>query len=282
MAERLETAGETDDAAVARERATRAEVESATILAAADATAPDHPALVEFLFTEALTAEDWETCQHLATRAARLNTDKAGGLIFKGRFELAQQQNEQAVRTLTSATDRMHFSSLAWRLLGRAHENLGNFDSARRSYEEAYRCNPNDRFAVRWYVGLLRQIGDDVRALLVLRQARLGIQNDPVFVDAWLEMEAAVGEAALAVRERRSIYKKTPDNRLNAMRLVAFLSQAKPNREFVQTPAGTPRYTESEWKFLTAGERECALNGVSAAWASECDEILASLLSGAS
>ena len=277
QAQRHEAAGALDDAAEARVRAERATAEFDAVLAAAEQLAPDHAALLEFRFTEALAVEDWDRCAELAARAQKVDADQAGGLLFKGRLELARGQLEEAVRTLTDATVRKHFSSLAWRLLGRSHERIGNFADALQNYEEAYDCNPNDRFAVRWYVGLLSQLGEKVRALRVLQTARQVIPDDAMLRDQWLQLEADVGDVNLALRERRATYEATPGDQLNAMRLVALLSLVKPVRELVLNDQGKPKYDLDQWNLRNLEERQKMLDEVAAAWAQEADAIVAGL-----
>ncbi|MHC4428414.1 MAG: tetratricopeptide repeat protein, partial [Planctomycetota bacterium] len=276
-ARRYEAEGNTEAATDARARAERAREEVEPLLAAADQATPDHPALLEFFFTEAVGEGNWDRAEEIVVRAQRTDADQAGGLIFKGRLELAQFKFEAAVRTLTDATERKHFSSLAWRLLGRAHEQMGNFAEALRAYEEAYRCNPTDRYAIRWYVGLLHQTGEMVRALRVLKTARQAIPDDPTLRNQWLELESEVGNVSLTFRERRETYRANPEDTLNAMRLVALLSRAKPSREFVLDDAGKPRYEVDKWNLLPLKQREEALEKVAAEWAAECDQILQSL-----
>ena len=116
------------------------------------------------VFAEAIAREDWEATSQLVQRARDVNADQAHGLIFQGRDELVRAEFEQAVGTLNEATTYIRHSSAVWRLVGVAHEELGNYSEAKRAYEEAYRCNPNDWVALRRYARLLVQMDEKVRA----------------------------------------------------------------------------------------------------------------------
>ncbi|MHC4414837.1 MAG: tetratricopeptide repeat protein [Planctomycetota bacterium] len=280
IAQRNEDEGDHESAATVRSRTDRADEEAQRSLARIEQIAPDHPVLLEFLFSEALEAGDPVKIKALVDRAQAANADQAGGLIFKGRQELTQQDFEQAVQTLTEATERKHYSSFAWRLLGQAHEGLGNFGEALDAYEESYGCNPNDPFAVRWYVNLLMQTGEKTRALLVLRTARHTIPDDELLQESWLQLEADVGDLALAISRRREIYERSPDNRRNAMQLAAVLGEAAPNYEHIMDEKGGREFAAEEWKVLSASERRQLLEQVRTEWTRESEEILDELEAG--
>jgi tetratricopeptide (TPR) repeat protein len=285
IAARQDDAGDEEKAAHTRSRAEVARNEAEQFLARAKAIAPSHATLIDHLFNEAVLAGDEQALADLAEQARATNADQAGGLIYKGRLEMFRagqpgadrQEYERAAQTLTEATDRKNYSALAWRLLGRCYERLGNFPEALRAYEEAYTCNPNDRYVVRWYVTLLIQTGDRTRALRHLRAARRTVEGDKMLQELRLQLEAASGNLALAIQERRWMYQQAPENRSNAMRLVALLSKSKPTFEHILDEQGVPRFDAARWGMLSDQDRRSALERVATQWKEESEYIIAAL-----
>jgi tetratricopeptide (TPR) repeat protein len=260
-----------------RAQAAAARDEAERFLARATELDPGHPLLLDHLFNEAVFAQDEQALEDLAAQARAVDADKAGGLIFRARLELYRQEYERAVQSLTEATSRKDYSSLAWRLLGRAYERLGNFAEALRAYERAYACNPNDRRALRWYVTLLVQTGDETRALRLLRAAGRTAPGDDALRELRLQLEAGVGNLALALRERYRIYLRSPGNRRNTLRLLELLARSQPTHEHIINEQGEPTFDAGQWAVLSERERQDALGLVAAQWQERSAEILAAL-----
>jgi tetratricopeptide (TPR) repeat protein len=274
QATRLEKAGSTDEAARARSQAERAREAADEALARAHVLAPDHPLLLEYLFSEAIENESWADAERVVERAIATNADQARGELYRGRLSMARENYPAAVTAFTEATVRSGHTSMVWRLLGRAQEQSGNYFEARRSYEEAFRRNPADPIAVRWYVALLLRSGDTARALVVLRESHRAIPDDPAIMDQWLELEAVSGDLPLALERRRELYERTPGNRANALRLAALLGRAKPAREHILDDQGQPRYDAHKWQTLSAAERAERLADVKRGWRDEAQQII--------
>ena len=274
---RYEAAQDMEAADRARARAIVAHEESDVMLARALEIASAHPVLLEYLFNEALREQDWPELELLVARAKAADSDQAGGLIFSGRYELARENYEQAIRTLTEATERKHYSAVAWRFLGRAHERVGHFAEAVRAYEHSYTRNPNDRITIRWYVNLLLQTGERDRGLRVLRATKHTIPNDVLLREVRLQLEAEIGDAVVAIRERRRNYALRPKDRVNAMRLAGLLTMTSPTYEHVVDDQGNPRYKADAWQLLSEKERRDRLAESAAEWDRESKEILAAI-----
>jgi tetratricopeptide (TPR) repeat protein len=288
IAERQTALGDDETARQTRARADDAREEAEQFLVRATELAPDHASLIDHLFNEVLLAKDLPEQEKLAElerlteRARAVDADQAGGLIFRGRLEIYKGDYERAVQTLTDATIRKNWSALAWRLLGRAHELLGHLDDALQAYEEAYTCNPNDAFAVRWYVNLLVQKGDQTRALRILRSVQRTQYAGDELRDLWIQLEASVGELAVAIDERRTRYEQSsdlrvPEDQLNAMRLVALLGRAKPSYEHVVTQDGQRKYGANHWTLLSDQDRQEELAEVAANWEKYSNNIIVAL-----
>ncbi|UCD74965.1 MAG: tetratricopeptide repeat protein [Phycisphaerales bacterium] len=274
LASQREGNGDIEGAKASRDLAARADQEAAAYLTRAMSAAPDHPALVEGRFQQALLDENWELAEQLANRAVELNIDQANGLIYRGRYELHRRDFETAILTLVEATEVKPYSAPAWTALAVAYQNVGNLDDAERAYEEAYRINPNDMNTVREFVRLLLPRGKTTRALLILQTARLVAPNDEDIRDLWLALEVDIGDKPLALKTRRRLYRDNPENITNAMRLAALLGKLEPSYDLLLDADGEPRYTIGSWARLVPEEQERRLTQERERWNQEVDEIL--------
>jgi len=277
-AERVDKSNPTE-ASKARELSARAGVEAVKYAEQAALLEPDHPAVMDFQFSRAVEAKDWTKLDAVAKRAKELNLDQADGLLFRGRAELVQGKYQEAVRSLEAATDRISYSSAAWRSLGFAYQRMGNSGQALRAYEEAYKCNPNDIQSVREYLGVLLQRGEKARALRILQTAHLLVPDDVLLRDGWLQLESEIGDRSMALTTRRNWYKSDPNARQNALRLAQFLGQTAPTRELILDEKGQSTINESRWTRMTVDERQEALAKAKDEWYRESNSILDELSS---
>jgi tetratricopeptide (TPR) repeat protein len=273
----LRRAGSTAEADAAEEAARLAREQMEQALAEAIRLAPDDLQLLDFRFRRALVRSDWTEAETLARSAERLNADMAGGSLYAGVLALARGERAEAVRLLEQATARAPFASEAWRSLAIAFEQMGNFGRAKETYQQAYFINPNDADTVRRYVQLLGQVGDDDRALRVLRSARRLLPGDLRLREAWLALEIKAGDKAVALATRREIASTVPNDVMNVAQLATFLATAEPVREIMLDEQGAQRYPESRWLRMTAAEKQGAVEETKVQWHAECDAILARL-----
>lgn len=276
-AARAAASGDDDAAATIQALSVRMDEEADLLLARAQEIAPDHPLLLDTLLGEAIAAADWEAAEAILQRARETSADQAQGLIFRGRYELARSQPEQAVQTLNAATDRKPYSAAPWRMLGSAYEMLGNNVEARRAYEEAYARSPDDRVVVSLYVRLLERTGEKTRALAVLRDSQRLTTIDLQLQDVWLRLEMDVGDAVSAIQKRRELYELYPDQRVNAMQLASLLGGGKPSFEHILDDEGQSRFDMARWRQVQAKTRTKLLEQTAADWINESNAILDAL-----
>jgi tetratricopeptide (TPR) repeat protein len=277
LAVRQAAQGEAEAAKESQSLAAKALREAERFDALAESLAPGDRQLLDLRFNQALGAQDWTKLETLLQQAIAANADGAGGLILRGRVELAKANFRQAVQLLTEATARSPHEAHGWQFLGRAYEGMGNFGEALAAYERAYNANPNERFVVRWYVNLLMQTGEKDRALRVLNAAAHTLPGDGLLREARLQIEAEVGDVDRSMRDRRAIMEKEPRNRGNMVALVALLEKSKPGVEHVLDASGKPKYTTDQWKMLPEKERSELLAAAREKWLSEAETILGRL-----
>jgi tetratricopeptide (TPR) repeat protein len=273
----LKSRGEADAAAAAEQLAARAAEKAATYRRKAEELAPNDRRLIAQLFERAVADKRFDDAAAIVQRAQAADADQVGGLLFKGRLQLEQGQNDEAVRTLSQAAAQQDYSSVAWRLLGLAYERMGNLSDAKVAYQNAYDNNPNNIAIVKGYLRLLLRASDSPRALSVLRTARVLAPDDEEIQDTWLQLEFQVGNQQLAMERRRERYADDPANRINALRLAMLLVQARPTRETVVDASGKPRFEPREWSVMAIDQQRKLLDQVKAKWIEESDKILATI-----
>ena len=278
-ADELQRQKKTADADKMRAIAERAETEASKVAASMQASDPENPQLQEYLFVRALAASDWPKAEELVATARRLNTDSAGGVLTEGRLELARGNTRQAISALETATDRLSFSSYAWRTLAMAYQSAGNFAQAERAFEQAYRCNPNDIPGARVYLALLNRRGDKTRALQILRGIHRLAPQDVELRESWLTLESEVGDKALALRERLAVYAANKQDRPNAVGLALLVSTLDPTPETMLSDDGQPRYSPQRWASMSVAEKDEVRQATRQDWAAQADAIINGLSS---
>jgi tetratricopeptide (TPR) repeat protein len=273
--EEADNAADAEEARALRDRA-REMAESS--LRSARAEDPNHPILVNRLFTRSLESGretgEWSEAQTLANRAAEANLDGANGKLFFGRLAWAQQDTENAIALLEEVTKEIPHDPAAWRAYALSQLGVGNVRAALDAFEEAYRRNPMDLATVRPYVDLLLRAGERTRALLILQKARRLAAADVRVRETWLALEGEIGDKAEVLKRRRQLWELNPGNRLNAAQLVSFLSRTEPDRTTILDEEGRVEYTPATWDRLTQREQQRLIQMTKSDWEQEAGQIL--------
>ena len=222
----------------------------------AQSIAPENPAVVEQLFFRAIRSQDLAEADRLADVAARINADRADGLVFRAHVMLQRGQVQEAADALRQATEAGTATSQVWRLLGDTRFRLGQLPGAIDAYAEALRLNPNDVNAVTAYVVALANTGNQLEGLRIAREYRRFAARDPRLLEAWLRLEGSVGDKRMAIERRRQIADREPDNAANKIALAELLIDA-------QTAAGRDEARQIV-KALRATNDSIALVGLTA------------------
>jgi tetratricopeptide (TPR) repeat protein len=255
----------------------RADAAAKETLAKATAESAEHPFLIEQLFAEAVMSENWVEAERLAKVAETSNVDQTNGLLYRARIELARKNYAGAIVALNQAKTVNTFSSVVYRLLGVAYQQVGNNDEALTAFAQAYQRRPTDLINVALYVELLVQTGQKLRALEVLRQAVRIAPGNTALVDRQLILESEVGNPQLALQERQKRYKESPQDRTNALRLASLLAMQWPTSQHVVDASGNPRFSQVAWSRLSDVEQRRHLMEAKGAWLQQSEQILRDL-----
>lgn len=278
LIEQYEEGGDSASADEARAVRDRAEAKAQEYLEKARNADPENPMLLNQLFTRALQAGretgDWSEAERLANRAANANTDGAGGKLFLGRLAWSRGDQENALSLLRQVTQEVPHEASAWRALALAELGVGNVRSALENFEEAYRRNPMDLTTVRPYVDVLLRTGEQTRALLILQKARRASGTDVRLRETWLTLEGQIGDKAEVLKQRRQLWQIDPTDRLNAARLVQFLSETDPDRTTILDEEGRVQHSPATWDRLTQREQQRLIQRTESEWEQEAHRIL--------
>jgi len=283
-AARLARQGQSDEAAEAEAEATRIETEAERYHEQVKRLAPNDPTYLEYRFENAIDRNDFDAAKEIAARAAESNADRAEGLTYQARLELAQGNVDVAVRTLSEATKRLPFNPTLWRALGATYRQLGRIADAIGAFQNAIDRQPNDPITVRAFAELLMESGSYERALELLRDATAKGVGGRAIREMWLQAEAEAGDAFAAITERRRLYEQDPDDVANAVQLALLLANKEPDRRSVLDPrkrsadnTAVEKYTENEWMRLGQSERREELLKIKQAWIAEGEKIIAGI-----
>ncbi len=189
---------------------------------------PSHPAVVETGFLRSLARageDDFQAAERYVARATEENTDRIGGLTFKGRLELAKGDARAAEATFTRAVERSSLSPMAWRYLGQAQRLNGKIEASLQSLERAYQGRPDHRGIAEDYARILlaNQRGED--ALEVVRKLVASPQRTDQLIDFWLNLEAEYGDRAIALENRSRMFQQNPSELANGVAYLRMLLQ---------------------------------------------------------
>lgn len=189
-------------------------------LNAAIAADPNNVRVLELQFMDALESKKFELAKQIVDKAIAGDLDSLGGLSFRARLQAAEGNPSEAANTMQQAVDRGGASPEAYRLMGRMYMLARRLPEASRSYEQALRLRPNDIPTVIDLLLSLRAANRNEEALAAARRHEKQGRPDRGFLDAWLTLEAAVGDRTVAIAERERILRAVPDDRENNLSLA--------------------------------------------------------------
>lgn len=198
-------------------------------LAEALRLAPEDPVVLEYAFGAAVTGGDLKEAERLATVAERVNADRVGGLLFKGRVQMAREQSADAAVTFEEITKKDKLNLMAWRLLGLCKLRAGQAQQAVDALRQGVAIRPDDAASNIALIQALSQVGRADDALAAARKVETQLSGEPDFRELLLQLEGAApsGDKEKAIAARRTLAAKEPANTGNRQQLATLLTNAK-------------------------------------------------------
>lgn len=188
---------------------------------------PTNPTVVETLFVRALTNEDVPAAEAQAAIAERENLDNAKGQTYRARILMLKGEFKEAASLLERALAADPFNEGAHRWLGELRLKLGQPTAAIDALQHALELRPNDISATKALMRAHAMAGHPEQALRLAREAQDRGASDRDFVEHWLLLETTApgGDRDEALRIRRSLAERFPDDERNRAQLVRLLME---------------------------------------------------------
>ncbi|MFG0283263.1 MAG: tetratricopeptide repeat protein, partial [Phycisphaerales bacterium JB039] len=151
-------------------------------------------------------------------------------LTVRGRLLIPQGEFEEAVQALRDAVDRGMASIDVQRLLASAQMQLGRSNDALRTLRSALAADPSNFRTIMQTLETLLALGRYDEALRLARESESYAGVNDAFVHTWLQLEAEVGDIALAQRRREEILTNRPEDQANRLALAQIYVQQRDRR----------------------------------------------------
>ncbi len=198
----------TRELAKARLAEARGQLEEAhTHLKRAEEIKPDSPEVWDQLFQHYARTKEWDKLQQYMDKLTAANHDRANGLLYQFRLQMAKNEVEEAVETARQLTARLPEFAQSWLALAQGLQSARKYDEAREAYLrvlekqamnlEAYRGLVQTCYLLRRYDDAGRYIADARKRMpsnLLLRNMEIEHELNfgrPERVIGLLEEEAA-------------------------------------------------------------------------------------------
>jgi tetratricopeptide (TPR) repeat protein len=186
---------------------------------------PDHKAVIDMQFNYALSDGDMALAQRLADRAAQGNLDEASGRFYQAQILKAKGDYSGAIDMLRAALDTIPINSEGWRLLGDMYIANNNTQDAVTAYETSLKQKPDNLASMRGLAAIRDRQGRRAEALEMLRVGRLQYPDNRQLVELYLVYEGRYGDKQLALRLRRELQRRQPQNTGNLRALAILLAE---------------------------------------------------------
>lgn len=225
---------------------------------------PNHAAVVELQFNDALARRDLDAARKLAERARTLDLDQARGQFFEARVLLADNQLNKAIDALREGLRLRPVFAEGWAMLGQAQ--LANSDpvAAAESFDNALERQPDNVVALRGLADVAAARNDAPAALRHLQKALTFAPADPDLVAHYLRFEESIGDPQKALNIRQRLATAVPGDWANRRALAILhlrLNQSEPARKVARDllgdgPADRDNLGAAALVLLSTGEPE--------------------------
>lgn len=197
-------------------------------LAAAAKLQPDHAAIVEARFNDALAEGNMADARALADKARQLNLDQAEGQFFLGKLLLLSDDPDGAISAFRRGLALRPVYSEGWQMLGGALQSEGDSDGAAEAFLRALDQRPDNVTAMRGLARARAQQGDYSGAVDILRRAVSLRPNDLDLRQIYIAFVDSAGNPEQAINLRQQFAQEHPEfseNRRSLARLLARLDR---------------------------------------------------------
>jgi len=189
---------------------------------------PSQKSVVESLFRTALQRKDWAMAEEFMKKAIALGLDPSGGHFYRGRLLMARrdqgEDHKAAVEHFRAGLADYPTYSQGHLLLASALAEIGQYDEAKRSFQESLRLNPRNSQAVLGLASLAALRGREAEKIKYLNICSELIPNHP-WVKAQLQILQDARDPKQSIARREEIRKSDPKDGNNLYRLARLYEQ---------------------------------------------------------
>lgn len=202
-------------------RANGQEEQARSLISVAAGQDPDNPQVIELLFNRALSQGDRAAAEAAAEAGAKIDLDGVNGGLLRATVESRFGDQARAITMLRELAEDHPGNALVFQRLGIAQINAGRVEDGIEAFEEALSLRGSDASLLRLYATELARVGRQTEALEALRDREQLLASNPALLELRLDLEATVGDEALALARREALYAAQPNDRNNAGKLAA-------------------------------------------------------------
>ena len=196
---------------------------------------PNHAALINTLFEDALLRRDYVDAEVVADRARNAKNgrgaDMAKGAFYRGRLRMAKGEIDQAALAFRDGLQIRKVYSRGWEMLGSALLRMQEYTPAMEAFQTALKQRPTSLAALRGLATSHHNLGAKDKALEQLRLAHEYQPKNYGITDMYLQYELENGDAERALALREKVAAEDPDNHINRRAMAITLSRLKRFKE---------------------------------------------------
>lgn len=198
---------------------------------------PDNPNVIGGLFNRAIAAKDWKLAGTMADQAASLNIDGLGGLLFRGRLAMEQDQAAQAVQIFRQIVRDRPDNKVMRVMLGQAHLRkyaAGNSTSDLTASQEAFKAvlaiDPAYAPALIGMAQTAQKMGRRAEQEDWIRKAWRVAPDEPYVRDMYMELPEVAANPLEIVARRQMMMEKNPGDLENVAALARLMEDPRMGR----------------------------------------------------
>lgn len=185
---------------------------------------PDHWWIIEVTIQRALAEGRWDDARAVAGRAAALNLDRAQGMFYFSRIEMAQGNYRAAVANLREGLKQRPQWAQGWERLGDAQRQAREFVGAIESYKKSLELGRDNVDALRGLAASYDAREQYELALAQLAKAYEYASDSPIIRAIYTDYAQKHGDPEEVLAIRQEIRKSKPKDFRNLHQLALLLA----------------------------------------------------------
>jgi tetratricopeptide (TPR) repeat protein len=181
-------------------------------LKAAEKIKSDDPRVLDALFQTYLATRKFEDAEKYVEPLAKLNRDRAGGLVYRFRLAMTRGDLQKSLEYGRQLTEKYPEFAVSWVSEGQALFAAGRFDQAIQKFQVALEKQPSNIDATRGVIDSYYRLQRISEAKRYLDDAIKRYPGDAGFRELALAHETRYGDPEKALPPREQAFKRSPND----------------------------------------------------------------------